>query len=84
MVLAAFITDACDDGALDTADNVSAVVELFDHLDDVFDVVFRGMRFHYDDHAGNLLTNHGWRLCSNPSACDCGKFVRIVRGAPTS
>src|SRR5580698_8709351 len=51
---------ACNDGALDPANNVGAVVELLDQTDDMLNVVFRGVRFHYDDHAGNPLKS--WRL----------------------
>ena len=53
--LAALLTHTCDDGTLDAANHVGVVVELFDHANNVLDVVLGGMRFHYDDHASNSL-----------------------------
>jgi hypothetical protein len=55
MLLAALITDACDNSSFDAADNVRVVVEFLDHFGYGLNLGFSGMRFHYDDQMINPL-----------------------------
>ena len=45
MLLAALLADACDDRALDAADDVGAVVELLDHSDHGLNLRLGGVAF---------------------------------------
>ena len=51
MLLTALLAHACDDRALDAADDVGAVVELLDHSDHGLNLRLRGGGLHYDDHS---------------------------------
>ena len=51
MLLAALLAHACDDRALDPADDVGAVVELLDHSDHGLNLRLCGDGLHYDDHS---------------------------------
>ena len=50
MLLAALLADAGDDGALDAADDVGAVVELLDRGDHIISVGVGRVRLHHYDH----------------------------------
>ena len=53
MLLAAFLADARDHGALDPADDVSSIVEFLDRGDDGLDFRLAGVRFHYNNHVND-------------------------------
>ncbi len=63
LVLGAVIAEGGDDGALGAFDDVLSQAQLFDELDDVGDLGFGGVLFHYDDH-GRLRKSGQWWVVS--------------------